>query len=164
MHETAADLRVLQDLLDRSHANAGPHLRSIFSDERRIPAAELPALLPGVQVLALATVTARGEPRVAPVDGLFYRGRFPFGAAQSSARFRHIRARPAVSATHLRGEELAVVVHGRAVEIDPRGPGEEGFRAYLNETYPGWDDADWAAGAPYAWIEASAMFTFRSAL
>jgi uncharacterized pyridoxamine 5'-phosphate oxidase family protein len=162
VHETARDLAELQDLLDRSHAGAGAHLRAIFSDDRRIPAAELPALLSGVQVLALATVTARGEPRVAPVDGLFFRGRFHFGSSPDSARFRHIRARPAVSATHLRGEELAVVVHGRAVEIDPRGPGEEGFRAYLNETYPGWDDAGWAAGAPYARIEPSAMFTFRA--
>lgn len=162
MHETDEDLRALQGLLDASHANAGPHLRAIFSDDRRIPAGELPALLPGVQVLALATVTARGEPRVAPVDGLFYRGRFHFGSGEDSARFRHIRARPAVSATHLRGEELAIVVHGHAVEIDPRGPGEEGFRTYLNETYPGWDDADWAAGAPYARIEPSVMFTFRA--
>ena len=162
MHETDDDLRRLQELLDRSHAGAGEHLRAIFDDERRIPAAELPALLPGVQVLALATVTARGEPRVAPVDGLFHRARWHFGSAESSARFRHIRARPAVSATHIRGEELAIVVHGHAVEIDPRGPGEEGFRAYLNETYPGWDDADWAAGAPYARIEPSAMFTFRA--
>jgi uncharacterized pyridoxamine 5'-phosphate oxidase family protein len=162
VHETDEDLLWLQELLDRSHAGAGEHLRAIFDDERRIPAAELPAVLPGVQVLALATVTARGEPRVAPVDGLFYRARWHFGSAPSSARFRHIRARPAVSATHIRGEELAVVVHGRAVEIDPRGPGEEGFRAYLNETYPGWDDADWAAGAPYARIEPSAMFTFRA--
>src|SRR3954453_11741713 len=139
MPETDEDLRDLQALLDRSHAAAGPHLRSIFSDDRRIPAAELPALLPGVQVLALATVTARGEPRVAPVDGLFFRGRWHFGSAQSSARFRHIRARPAVSATHLRGEELAVVVHGRAVEIDPRAPEHAGLHAYLNDTYPGWD-------------------------
>jgi uncharacterized pyridoxamine 5'-phosphate oxidase family protein len=162
VHETEDDLRELQALLDRSHANAGPHLRSIFSDERRIPAAELPALLPGVQVLALATVTARGEPRVAPVDGLFFRGRWHFGSGESSARFRHIRARPAVSATHLRGEELAVVVHGQAREIDPRSPEEADFRAYLNATYPGWDDAWWTAGAPYARIEPQAMFTFRS--
>ena len=162
MHETDDDLRVLQDLLDRSHANAGPHLRSIFSDERGIPAEELPGLLPGVQVLALATVTARGEPRVAPVDGLFFRGHWHFGSAQSSARFRHIRARPAVSATHMRGEELAIVVHGRAREIDPRAPEHAAFRDYLNDTYPGWDDADWAAGAPYARIDPSAMFTFRA--
>jgi uncharacterized pyridoxamine 5'-phosphate oxidase family protein len=163
MHETEDDLRALQALLDRSHASAGPHLRSIFSADRSIPAAELPALLPGVQVLALATVTARGEPRVAPVDGLFFRGHWHFGSAESSARFRHIRARPAVSATHMRGEELAVVVHGRAVEIDPRAPEHAAFRAYLNETYPGWDDADWTAGAPYARIEPTAMFTFRAA-
>jgi uncharacterized pyridoxamine 5'-phosphate oxidase family protein len=162
VHETDDDLRVLQDLLDRSHANAGPHLRSIFSDERGIPAEELPGLLPGVQVLALATVTARGEPRVAPVDGLFFRGHWHFGSAQSSARFRHIRARPAVSATHIRGEELAIVVHGRAREIDPRAPEHAAFRGYLNDTYPGWDDADWAAGAPYARIDPSAMFTFRA--
>src|ERR687889_1266575 len=161
MHETEDDLRELEALLDRSHANAGPHLRSIFSDDRRIPAAELSPLLPAVQVLALATVTARAEPRVAPVDGLFFRGRWHFGSSERSARFRHIRARPAVSATHLRGEELAIVVHGRAVEIDPRAPEHAAFRAYLNETYPGWDDADWAAGAPYARIEPSAMFTFR---
>src|SRR5215210_2161578 len=153
MHETDEDLRELQDLLDRSHAGAGPHLRSIFSDERRIPAAELAALLPGVQVLALATVTARGEPRVAPVDGLFFRGHWHFGSAENSARFRHIRARPAVSATHMRGEELAVVVHGRAREIDPRAHEHAGFRVYLNGTYPGWDDAEWAAGAPYARIK-----------
>jgi uncharacterized pyridoxamine 5'-phosphate oxidase family protein len=162
MHETEEDLRELQALLDRSHANAGPHLRSIFSDDRRIPAVELPALLGGVQVLALATVTARGEPRAAPVDGLFFRGRWHFGSAQNSARFRHIRARPAVSATHLRGEELAVVVHGRAHEFDPRAPESAAFRAYLNETYPGWDDAGWTADVPYARIEPSAMFTFRS--
>jgi uncharacterized pyridoxamine 5'-phosphate oxidase family protein len=161
VHETDEDLLWLQELMDRSHAGAGAHLRSIFDDERRIPAAELPALLPGVQVLALATVTARGEPRVAPVDGLFFRGRWHFGSSESSARFRHIRARPAVSATHLRGEALAVVVHGRAAEIDLRAAEHAGFRAYLNETYPGWEDADWAAGAPYARIEPSAMFTFR---
>jgi hypothetical protein len=129
VHETADDIAWLQELLDRSHAGAGEHLRAIFDDERRIPAAELPALLPGVQVLALATVTARGEPRVAPVDGLFFRGRWHFGSSERSARFRHIRARPAVSATHLRGEELAVVVHGRAVEIDPRAPEQAGLRA-----------------------------------
>ena len=164
MHETDDDLRALQALLDRSHANAGPHLRSIFGDESRIPAAELPALLPGVQVLALATVTARGEPRVAPVDGLFFRGRWHFGSAQNSARFRHIRAPPAVSGKHTRGEQIAFVGNGPDEKIDPRAPEHAGFRAYLNETYRGWDEADWTAGAPYARIDPAAMFTFRSAL
>ena len=160
MYETEDDVRELQALLDASHAAAGPHLRAIFDERRRIPAAELPELLPGVQVLALATVTVRGEPRVAPVDGLFFRGRFHFGSSHDSARFRHIRARPAVSAAHVRGEQLAIVVHGRAVEIDTAAPPQAAFRVYLMETYPDWEE--WGAGAPYARIEPSAMFTFRA--
>jgi hypothetical protein len=99
VYETEDDIRQLQELLDRSHASAGAHLKYIFSDERRVPAADLPGLLTGVQVTALATVTARCEPRVAPVDGLFFRGRLWFGSAHESVRFRHIRARPQVSAS-----------------------------------------------------------------
>jgi uncharacterized pyridoxamine 5'-phosphate oxidase family protein len=160
VHETVEDLCALQALLDDSYARAGEHLRSIFTAQRRIPAADLPGLLRGVQVLALATVTARGEPRVAPVDGLFFRGRFHFGSADSSARFRHLRARPAVSAAHLRGEELAIVVHGTAHEIDTSAPEHEPFRALLMETYPGWER--WASDAPYAVIEPAKMFTYRA--
>jgi uncharacterized pyridoxamine 5'-phosphate oxidase family protein len=123
-----------------------------------VPAAELPALLPGVQVLVLATVTAKGEPRAAPVDGLLYRGRWYFGSSEQSARFRHLRKRPAVSAVHARGEELAVIVHGHAREIDPRAEDGGGFHRYLVETY-GEDWADWGGDAPYAVIDPQRMFT-----
>src|SRR5437667_11202938 len=114
MHETTEDIEFVQEIMDRSHAQGGRHLRAIWTDDQKIPAKELPALLPAVQILSLATVTANGSPRVGPVDGLFYRGRFYFGSAPDSARFRHLRARPQVSAAHLRGEEFAVVVHGTA--------------------------------------------------
>ena len=159
-HETAEDLRELQRLLDESHASAGGHLKSIFSDERRVSAAELPERLAGVQVTALATVTAKGEPRVAPVDGLFYRGQLWFGSSHESMRFRHIRARPAVSATITHGEKFAVVVHGRAVEVDPRTADGGGFLAYLTEVYgPEWEQW-YPESPPYARIEARRMFTF----
>src|SRR5918992_4819538 len=118
MHETADDMIELTALLDRSYARSGNHLRSIFTPERRIPADELVALLPGVQVLNLATVTRACAPRVAPVDGLFYRGRFWFGSAAASVRFVHLRERTQVSASHTRGEELAVIVHGTATMVD----------------------------------------------
>jgi uncharacterized pyridoxamine 5'-phosphate oxidase family protein len=158
VHETPDDLDALQRLLDDSHAAAGPHLRSIFTDERRIPAADLPALLPGVQVINLATVTAKGEPRVAPVDGLFYRGRFWFGSSHDSARFRHVRRNPAVSAALTRGEELAIVVHGTARETALAG---HPLRDYCLEIYgPDWEQ--WGAPAAYACIEPARMFTFRS--
>jgi len=123
MHETPADLRTLQALLDDSYARAGSHLRSIWGPETQLSAEEVSAELAGVQVLDLATVTARTEPRVAPVDGLFFRGRFWFGSAHDSARFRNIRRNPAVSGAVTRGTEtFLVMVHGRAFELDPRGP------------------------------------------
>jgi uncharacterized pyridoxamine 5'-phosphate oxidase family protein len=159
-HETPEDIAELQRLLDESHAAAGPHLRNIFSDERRVSAADLPARLPGVQVLALATVTAKGEPRVAPVDGHFYRGKFHFGSSSRSMRFRHIRARPAVSATVTHGEEFAVVVHGTAVEFDIEQPENKPFRDYMIEVYgPEWETW-YNENPPYARIEPAKMFTF----
>jgi hypothetical protein len=157
-HETPRDIEDLQRLLDESHASAGTHLLRIFSDERRVAAADLPARLPGVQVLALGTVTASGEPRVAPVDGLFYRGKVWFGSAPDSFRFRHIRARPQVSGTITHGEDFALVVHGVAHQFATDDPEYAGFRGYLAEVYGG--DGGWTRGNPYAWIQAKRMFTF----
>ena len=161
MHESEDELRELQRLLDQSHERAGDHLKRIFSEEKRIPASELVGELTGVQVLNLATVTPKGAPRVAPVDGHFYRGRFWFGSSPESTRFRNIRRQPEVSGTVTRGEEFAVVVHGTAHEIDKEAEEVRPFRDHLREVYGGeWDP--WGAGATYARIEPSHMFTFRS--
>jgi hypothetical protein len=160
MYETAEDLIELTELLDRSHARAGAHLRSIFTPERRIGADELVALLPGVQVLNLATVTRACAPRVAPVDGLFYRGRFWFGSAAASVRFVHLRERPQVSASHTRGEELAVIVHGTAALVDRGDPAHAGFAAYYREVYGfGWEE--WDLPVQFARIDASRLYTYR---
>ena len=114
MHESPQELAALQSLLDESMEEAGPHLSSVITSERRLTAAEVCDRLVGMRLLALATVTADGRPLVGPVDGIFYRGRFYFGSSPDSVRFRHIGRRADVSATHLPGEELAVTVHGRA--------------------------------------------------
>lgn len=45
-----------------------------------------------MRLLSLATATARGEPRVGPVDGIFLRGSFHFGSAPDSARARQVSA------------------------------------------------------------------------
>jgi uncharacterized pyridoxamine 5'-phosphate oxidase family protein len=164
MHETADDLRALQELIDRSYAAAGRHLLRIHTPERRLRATEVAERLTGMCLLALATVTADGRPMVGPVDGIFYRGAFHFGSAPDSMRFRHIRARPQVSATHLPGEDLAVTVHGRATEI----PIEGGFREALLEIYVPRYGAEWESdfldtGPVYARIDADRMFTFAMA-
>jgi hypothetical protein len=116
-------------------------------------------------LLALATATEDGRPLVGPVDGIFYRGAFHFGSSPDSVRFRHIRRRPAVSATHLPGEEFAVTVHGGAVPIDLGSPEHAGFRATLLDVYvprygSEWESSFLDAGPAYARIEAEKMFSF----
>jgi uncharacterized pyridoxamine 5'-phosphate oxidase family protein len=165
VHETPGDLIALQALLERSYAAAGAHLLRIHSPERRLRAEQVAERLQGMCLLALATVTADGRPVVGPVDGIFYRGAFHFGSAPDSVRFRHIHARPAVSATHLPGEELAVTVHGRAIPVDVRDDQAAGFRQTLLDIYvprygPQWEDEFLDTGPVYARIEADRMFTF----
>jgi len=163
VRETPEDLAALQDLLDRSFDRAGPHLRRIITPERRLTAEQVSERLTGMCLLALATATSDGRPIVGPVDGIFFRGAFHFGSSPDSVRFRHIRARPHVSATHLPGEELAVTVHGRAVPVDVK---EDPFRAALLEVYvprygPEWERDFLDSGPLYARIEADRMFTFH---
>jgi uncharacterized pyridoxamine 5'-phosphate oxidase family protein len=163
VHETPADLAALQDLLDRSYAAAGHHLLSIITPDRRLRAEQLADRLSGMCLLALATVTADGRPIVGPVDGIFFRGAFHFGSAPDSVRFRHIRDRPQVSATHLPSEEFAVTVHGRAVPLDIHSDAAAEFRQILLAIYlprygPQWEDF-LNSGPVYARIDADRMFT-----
>ena len=165
MLETPEDLDRLQQLLDRSMASAGPHLRSIITDERRLTAPQLCDRLPGMRLLALATVTADGRPVTGPVDGYLLHGSFYFSSGRDSVRMRHLAARPACSATHLPGEELAVSVHGRAELFDVSDPAHGELRQAMLDHYlplQGPEFEDWLNGidALGARIAADKMFTF----
>jgi hypothetical protein len=53
-----------------------------------------------------------------------------------------------------------VIVHGRAIETDPRGPEAQGFARMPREIYDfDWDNAH--PEAPYARIEARTLLAFR---
>ena len=78
---------------------------------------------------------------------------------------RHLSSRPAVSATHLPGEDFAVTVHGRAECFPLDDPAAEELRqAMLDEYLPrqGPSFETWLEGADAlgARIEAEKMFTF----
>jgi general stress protein 26 len=168
MHESPAELDRLQDLLDASMAAAGPHLSSIITDERRLTADDLTQRLQGMRLLVLATATADGRPLAGPVDGYFLHGSFWFSSGTDSVRMRHLAARPAVSATHLPGDELAVTVHGRAELFTREAPAFAELRqAMLDEYLPKqgpafeeWLDNSSAMGAR---IVPEKLFTFHMA-
>jgi general stress protein 26 len=113
MLENDDEIAALQRLLDTSLASSTEHLRSIIHDDRVLSARDLVALLTGMKVLAVATVTARGEPRISALDGHFLHGTWTFSTSTSAAKAQHLRARPAVSVAHVDNEELAVFSHGR---------------------------------------------------
>ncbi|MGH3208660.1 MAG: pyridoxamine 5'-phosphate oxidase family protein, partial [Trebonia sp.] len=166
--ETPEEIDRLQGLLDRSAAAAGAHLRDIITDERRLSAAQVCERLQGMRLLVVATVTADGRPLAGPVDGYLLHGSLYFSSGRNSVRMRHLAARPAVSATHLPSDDLAVTVHGRAelFELADAAHGEL-RRAMLDHYLPlqgpafeTWlDQADSVA----ARIAADKMFTFAAA-
>ena len=165
MHETPEDLARLQETLDHSYEAAGPHLREVITPERRLSAEELVDRLQGMCLLVLATVTADGRPINGPVDGFFYRGEWYFGSSSDSLRFRHIRVRPQVSATHMPVEEFSVSTHGRAIEIDLATHDGGAFRQVLMDFYGSRFGSSPEAfidgsGIAYARIDAERMFTF----
>jgi uncharacterized pyridoxamine 5'-phosphate oxidase family protein len=137
VYETNEEVAELQGLLDRSYAAAGSHLLSIHTENWRVSAEKLCELLQGMCVLNLATVSSKGEPAIAPVDGQFYRGRWYFGSSRTSVRAKHIKAQPAVAVAHTRGEELSVTTHGIAREFDRSSERALGYRRLLEEIYGG---------------------------
>jgi uncharacterized pyridoxamine 5'-phosphate oxidase family protein len=161
VNETAEDIAALQALLDRSYAAAGEHLLRIHTPERRLSAEQIAERLTGMTLLTLATVTGDGRPIAGPVDGIFFRGAFHFGSAPDSVRFKHIRARPQVSATYLPGEEVGITVHGRAATVDvSEGPVRQALLdVYVPRYGKGWEKF-LDSGPVYARIDPDRMFAF----
>jgi hypothetical protein len=165
MLETREELAQLQELMDASMAAAGPHLSAIITAERRLTAAQLCEQLTGMRLLSVATVTADGRPLAGPVDGYLVHGSFWFSSGRESVRMRHLAARPAVSATHIAGEHLAVTVHGTAEVLAVNDPAQPVLRQAMLDHYlpiqgPGferWLDQIDALGAR---IHATKIFTY----
>ncbi|MCB1256428.1 MAG: pyridoxamine 5'-phosphate oxidase family protein [Microthrixaceae bacterium] len=164
MHECPEDIAALQRVIDLSFASAGPHLLEIASPERRLDATALADRLTGMCLLVLATSTRDGRPINGPVDGIFYRGMFYFGSSPHSLRFRHIRERPAVSATHLPDESMAVTVHGEAEIIDIHADDNAELKRTILGIYVPRYGESWAkmldGGALYARINPRRVLTY----
>ncbi len=151
MLETPAEVAALQSLLDASRERATGHLRSIITDERALSAEDLVALLTGMKVLSVATVTAAGEPRISALDGHFLHGTWTFSTAGDSAKARHLARNPAVSVAHVDGEDLAVFSHGAALLME-QGPDLEEVDAHWTAHY---------GSSPFSWGDDIRMYRLR---
>ncbi len=160
MHETPQDLEQLQGLLDRSIGQAGAFLRdSMRLDTDTLSARQVVRYLTGMRTASLASVTARGEPRVAPIAAIFYRGKYYVPTVVEAARARHLRKRPGVSFTEYSGTVNAITIHGQATLI---GEDEPNFApvdaAFVAVSITG-GPRSWGGGGPlYIRIDPDVMY------
>jgi general stress protein 26 len=152
MYETPEELTALQELLDHSHAGATDHLRDIINAERRLTAQDVVALLTGMKVISVATVTAQGHPRISAMDGHFLHGSWSFSTSGTAAKARHMHLRPDVSVAHVDHEELAVFSHGRVEEMQEEDPD-------WAETLTHWTDH--YGSSPLSWGERIVLYRYR---
>lgn len=158
MLETPDELSALQALLDQSYDSGGAHLGSIVTDERRLNAVQIANYLQGVKHVAFATVSSRGEPMVAPLDGWFIHGQFVVGTAANALRVRHIRRSSAVSLAHVAGDDIGIWVHGTARTLSSEEPLAQDYDRLATAAY-GSSPNDLGEIALFA-IEARVMFAY----
>lgn len=166
MKESQAEIVQLQALLDASLSRSTEHLRSIIRPgERTLNASQLVRVLIGMCTLAIATVTAAGEPRISGIDGHFLHGHWIFGTAVGAAKARHLAARPGVSVAHLRGEELGVFTHGQVEELHPAGdspsPDWPEVLHHLSDHYGG-SPLDWGDDVVYYRLRPTWMVAYAA--
>jgi len=159
MLETDAEIAELDALLARTYTHANPHLLRIVKPERRLNAHQVVRYLQGIKHVALATVNERGEPRVAPLDGVFIHGRFTVSTGGAAARIRHLRANSACSAAHMDGDTVGIVVHGHATIIGRDDPAAGELEPVWREIY-GSSPFEWGEGVVFMRIEPTSMWAY----
>lgn len=159
MYETAAEMAALQELLDASFDRASEHLTSIMTPERRLSAEQLVADLGGIAVLNVASVTARGEPRISAVDGHFLHGRWHFTTDGGSPKVRQLRARPATSAAYTPRDGYGVFCHGEARRLEPGTPDFDMLHEHCVRAY-GQSPGEWGSDIAYIRIEPAWLVGF----
>jgi nitroimidazol reductase NimA-like FMN-containing flavoprotein (pyridoxamine 5'-phosphate oxidase superfamily) len=159
MRETPADLQRLQVLIDDSIERATAFLRSSFEmPGHSLSAAQLAAHLQGALTVSLATVTARGEPRVAPINAVFLRGQFYLPTVAEAARARHLARRPGASLAYYEGTSLAVIAHGSAAIID--ADHVEFAEIDSVQTNYGQSPREWHGSGVYLLFKPATLYTF----
>jgi hypothetical protein len=160
MRESGDDLERLQQLLDDSAQRASSFLRSCFRiPEHSLSAEQLAGHLTGSLTVAFATATARGEPRVAPINALFVRGSFFVPTVAEAARARHLARRSSASLTYFEGTDLAVIAHG-GVEIVGAAHGRfvevDAIQVECGRQSP----REWQGTGVYLWLRANRLYTY----
>jgi Pyridoxamine 5'-phosphate oxidase len=159
MFETDAELAELDTLFQAHLANANPHMLAIVTPERRINARQVANYLVGTRHVAFATVNARGEPRVSPLDSLFIHGRFTLSTGGAATKLKHLRRNPACSAVHVDGDRIAVAVNGTVEWIGRDHADHDEIHRAWSANYES-DPYSWGDGIVFFRIQPQSMWAY----
>lgn len=121
-HWTPQALATLQQVLDRSREQAGQAVRDTFGHaDRRLSAAEFVVLWNSTRLKAMATVSPRGTPHVAPVHAEFVNGRLRSTIYENAVRRRDLRGNPHVALTTWGPDGAVAIIYGCARELPDSG-------------------------------------------
>jgi hypothetical protein len=159
MRETPEEVAEIQRMLDAHMARANPHMRAIVTPKNRPTAGQLVRYLQGVRHVAFASVNAKGEPRVSPLDALFIHGRFTMSTGGEATKVAHLRANPACSAVHVDGDRIAVAVNGTVEWLEPDHPDHaETLETWIAQY--GSDPYSWGTGIVFFRIQPTSMWAY----
>jgi hypothetical protein len=159
MNERDGDIATLQNLITRSIEQAGDFLRMSFQmPQHSLSARQLVRYLKGTVTVAFATVTAHGEPRIAPVGSILYRGEFYIPTVAAAARVKHIERGSAISLSYFEQGDFAVIVHGRGQIVRLADPVFADLEKVQKES-TGQTVRDWGEGV-YIRVFADRLYTF----
>ncbi len=116
--KSSAGLEVLQNLIDRSAASAGPAAAdSLAYPARQMSAAEFVEFWESVRLVAMATTGETGRPHIAPVHARLDGAQLHLVIYDNTLRRRDIAANPRVAFTTWRADGAAAIVYGVAREV-----------------------------------------------
>lgn len=160
MRETAAELKALQKLIDKSHKRIGRHMGAITHPGKySLSAKQVVKLLEGMKTVAVAAPAPNGDPLVAPMDGWFLHGKFYFSSAGDSVRIRGLRKRPRASIAYFEGEKFLINAHG---PVTLMFKGHRSVREIdgIFEAHYGGSAFDWSDEGVYVRLDADRFFTY----
>ncbi len=159
MRENITEIEFLQRLMDETLVDISPHMAGIVSPDKRLRAGQVVRYLDGVKYVAFGSVTPAGEPRVSPLDSVFVRGRFTLSTDSSTARVANLRHNPACSLVHMRGDAVAIVVHGRAEWITRDHADHDEIHSIWTSAYDS-DPYSWGKDIVFFRAEPAAMWAY----
>lgn len=159
MYETRDDLQRLQALLDRSVEQAGAFLRESFQmPDHSLSAGQLVYFWQAMQTVAFATVTSKGEPRVAPIAALLLRGHFYIPTVAAAARSKHLAHHAAISFSYYQQNDIALILHGEATLIREHHPDFVAIESFHREQ-SGHSVREWGEGV-FLQVIPNALYTY----